>query len=75
MTIDYKNYSKELKAQEKNITKDISIEKEIFNEYVVKLHNMKREEMSKIIDEVFCQPDLECLLNYEKELYGTRNNN
>ena len=75
MTIDYQNYNKELKLQSKNIVYDKKVEEVIFNEYAVKLHNMKQEEMSKIVDSVFCDPDLDCLLNYEKELYGTRNNN
>ena len=71
MTTDFKNYSKELENSIKNYEKDKnSLEKQVLNEYAPRLHNMKQEEFFGILDEVFCDPDLKSLINYEKELYG-----
>lgn len=71
MTTDFKNYSKELENSIKNYEKDKnSLGKQVLNEYAPSLHNMKQEEFFGILDEVFCDPDLKSLINYEKELYG-----
>lgn len=72
MNTDFKNYRLNLENSVKNFenSKKIPLEDNILNEYAPCLHNMKQEEVSGIIDEVFCDPDLKSLINYEKELYG-----
>ncbi len=72
MNTDFKNLKKEIEKNVKDFEKTtkLPLEDKVLNDYAPYLHNMKQEEVSGIIDEVFCDPDLKSLINYEKELYG-----
>lgn len=74
MSIDFKNYKKDLEKSVKNyeVSENKSLENQILNEFAPLQHNMKQKDLNKIVDDVFCDPDLKSLLNYEKELYGAR---
>lgn len=74
MSIDFKNYKKDLENSVKNyeVSENKSLEDQILNEFAPLQHNMKQKDLNKIVDDVFCDPDLKSLLNYEKELYGAR---
>lgn len=74
MSIDFKNYKKDLEKSVKNyeVSENKSLEDQILNEFAPLQHNMKQKDLNKIVDDVFCDPDLKSLLNYEKELYGAR---
>lgn len=74
MSIDFKNYKKDLEKNIKNyeVSENKSLEDQILNEFAPLQHNMKQKDLNKIVDDVFCDPDLKSLLNYEKELYGAR---
>ncbi len=74
MSIDFKNYKKDLEKSVKNyeVSENKSLKDQILNEFAPLQHNMKQKDLNKIVDDVFCDPDLKSLLNYEKELYGAR---
>ena len=74
MSIDFKNYKKDLEKSVKNyeVSENKSLEDQILNEFAPLHHNMKQKDLIKIVHDVFCDPDLKSLLNYEKELYGAR---
>ena len=63
----------ELKKQVENFEKEkkCALEDYYVNTLSCKKHIMKQE---AVFDELFNSPDLDLLLDYEKELYGDRNN-